>query len=366
MKQLRIAAIALFLCILLTLGVLTAALPQETYSPQENRYLTTFPAFSWAGLNDGTYQNDITDAMNDQFPLRSQSVAAATAIRKALGARDIGGVYLGKDGYYFEKKQNKDISQQQFQTNLRLIERYAAQGRQTSVMLVPDAGIVLQEYLPACAQMYDADALYQTAQEKLTVDRVDVLPALQKVGASAYYKTDHHWTSRGAYAALQVFLNQKNITSPDYEQAGFQTASSDFYGTLYSKVLDASAKPDTVDYLPTMQATVTLDGKAGELYQQAALQQKDQYQFFLGGNCGLTELNGGCKNGKTILLIKDSFANCFAPLLTPYYETVLMVDLRYYGGSVKTLVAERQVDETLFLFSLSSFAAEPTLSKILL
>ena len=366
MNKIRITAISLFLCALLTLGVLTAALPQETFSAQENRYLTTFPAFSWTALNDGTYQNDITDAMNDQFPLRSQAVTAATAIRKALGARDIGGVYLGKDGYYFEKKQDKDISLQQFQANLRLIERYAAQGNQTSVMLVPEAGIVLQEYLPACAQMYDADALYQLAQEGLTVDLVNVLPALQKIGASAYYKTDHHWTSRGCYAALQVFMNQKGIALPDYDQAGFKTVSSNFYGTLYSKVLDASAKPDDVDYLPAMQASVTLDGKAGELYKQAALQQKDQYQFFLGGNCGLTELSSGCQNGKTILLIKDSFANCFAPLLTPHYETVLMVDLRYYGGSVKTLAAERQVDETLFLFSLSSFAAEPTIGKILL
>lgn len=362
----RYAVAALFLGALLTLGVLTAALPQRDYSPQENRYLSRFPALSWSGILDGTVSAGITDAMSDQFPVRERIVSTATVFRRLLGARDVGGAYLGEEGHCFQQITESDIDRQRYERNLGYIRDYAEEGRAVSVLLVPDAGTVLPDLLPPYAPMYDADSLYAAAEELLGDRIIDVRAELTAAGADAYYKTDHHWTSYGAYTAFCKAMADSGEEMPAYADAGFVTVSEDFYGTLYSKTLDPDATPDAIALLPREDVTVTVDGQAGSLYVTQALERKDQYQVFQGGNYGLVTLEGRCRNGKTILVIKDSFANCYVPFLTDCYERVLMVDLRYYGGSVRALAEAEQVTETLFLFQLSSFANSQEFARIVL
>lgn len=362
MKKTRIALIALFLCLPLTLGVLTVALPERDFSDQENRTLATFPALSWRMLTDNAYQQEISDAMNDQFPLREQMVCAATVLRKCLGARDCNGVYFGSEHFYLQKITDDDLNAERYAKNLRYLSRLAATAPALRVMLVPDAGNTFPELLPAGARMYDADAMLRTARESLTVPVLDPRKALCTVGHAAYYKTDHHWTSRGAYAAMGL-LSDGLVP---YEQAGFSAVTDDFYGTLYSKALDPAAEPDTIECKNDPGLTVTFDGAPGVLYDRTALSRKDQYQVFFGGNHGLVTITGGCKNGRTMLVIKDSFANCAAPILAEQYETVLLVDPRYYAGSTRALLAQYAVTDTLLLMELSSFANATELSRILL
>lgn len=357
----RIAA-ALFVAVLVLGGVLTVALPQNTFSENENRYLQTTPEVSGEAILDGSFQSELDAYMNDQFPFRDMWTAIGSAVKKLTGRKDIGGAFLGKDGYYFEKVTDADIDRARFLRNLRLVDAFAAQhsGAAVTVMPVPSAGTILSDKLPAYAPLYDADALYTLAGQTLQHGTlVDLRPALTAAAAKqqVYYKTDHHWTTAGAAVAYTALT--------DRPAPPLDTVSDGFYGTLYSKTLDAAAVPDRVQVAPiadTVQATA--DGEPCAVYATEKLKEKDQYTVFFGGNHGLVTMTGGCQNGKTLLIVKDSFANCLAPMLTADYETVLMVDLRFYVESVSALMTEHGVSDVLFLYEMGSFAGDRNLTRL--
>lgn len=357
----RIAAV-LFTAVLVVGGVLTVALPDRTFSENENRFLQKTPSVSGEAILDGTFQEELDAYMNDQFPLRDMWTLIGSAFKKATGRKDIGGAYLGKDGYYFEKVTENDMDMARYRRNLRLVDEFAAQhpDQAVDVMLIPSAGTVLADKLPDFAPLYDADALYTQAAQTLKNSTLrDLRGALTEAAAAeqVYYKTDHHWTTAGAAVAYSALTGK--------EAPALTTVSEDFYGTLYSKTLDAAATPDSVQLAPiadTVQATA--DGKPCDVYVRENLQVKDQYTVFFGGNHGLVTMTGGCDNSKTLLVIKDSFANCLAPMLTADYETVLMVDLRFYVESVSALTAAYEVDDVLFLYEMSSFAGDRNLTRL--
>ena len=141
--------------------------------------------------------------------------------------------------------------------------------------------------------------------------------------------------------------------------------SEDFLGTTYSKTLDPSARPDSV-YIAPVAGTVkvTADGKDIDFYYNEAKNEKDKYKVFFGGNYGQTNITGGCDNGKTLLIIKDSFANSLAPFLTADFENIIMLDMRYYMGSARQLVTQEGVDEILFVAEMSGLSNDNNMVKL--
>lgn len=363
MKHTRAAILSIaFTAVLAVSGLLTLLLPSRSFSPNENRYLQTTPQITGAGLLKGSSQEEIAQYMNDQFPLRDLFTATGSAVKKWLGRRDIGGAYLGKDGWYFEKVTDADISLSRYTRNLNWISDFMAQypQLQASVMLVPSSGTVLPQKLPAFAQLYDAASLYTLAESALPAGTLlDLRQPLSKAAETApmYYRTDHHWTTAGAAVAYTAYTGKP--------APALTTVSDSFLGTLYSDTLDIAAVPDSValaEIAPTV--TALADGKEIAVYHTESLREKDQYRVFLGGNHGLVVLTGGCQNGKTLLMIKDSFANCLAPMLTADYETVVMLDLRYFDGRVSTVVEEYGADSLLVCFELDKFAGDSNLAKL--
>lgn len=364
MKKLRVAFIALFLVIIALPAVLVFAGEDKDFSDNENRMLQTAPKLSLDSVLDGSFQNKITGYISDQFPSRDTWTQLGTEIKKLLGFKDIGGAYLGEDGYYIEKITPESVSDENLRRNLQLVGDFTQANADipTTMLLVPATGTVMDDKLPANAQMYDAQEIYETAKSVLpNVSFPDLYTALSdaKTQQQVYYRTDHHWTWYGAHTAYKTLLpNGKYSASPEL-------FSDSFLGTTYSKTLDPDAKPDEV-YISAVSEnlSVTADGKQTELYYMAAANEKDKYKVFLGGNYGQTTISGGCDNGKTLLIIKDSFANSLVPFLTADYETIIMLDLRYYMGSTQQLISENGVDEILFVCEMSSFANDKNLVKL--
>ena len=175
-----------------------------------------------------------------------------------------------------------------------------------------------------------------------------------------YYHTDHHWTTMGAQAAYTLWAQATGHTARSYE---LTLATDSFRGTLYSKVLLPDSVYDSVYYAPEITVeSVVCDGKDGALYDLSALEQKDKYELFLGGNYGQCVITTGTENGKHLLLVKDSFANSFVPFLTGDYETITMIDLRYYRGSMAELAAE--VDDILVLTEVTNLAGSGDYFKL--
>ena len=355
----------LFLLALAAPAILIAATPDRDFSDNENRVLHTAPALTGERVLGGTFQSGLEEWLADQFPARDTLMAAGTTLKKAVGYRDVGGAYLGRDGWYPEMHTPESFDLEKYRRNLGYLAQIAAQANvPATALLIPCAASVMNDCLPTAAQSYDAHAAYAAAREALGGFTLPDLPTAFEAHRSEelYYRTDHHWTAAGARLAYDCLNGGKGAYRGTSE-----TFCEDFYGTTYSKTLDPAARPDTVEIFTVPDTLrVTADGEEIALYDREAAARKDKYTVFFGGNHGLVRITGGCENGKTLLVLKDSFANSFAPLLTADYETILLVDLRYYPGSVRTLIAGETIDELLLVYEMSNLASGDDFVKLLL
>jgi hypothetical protein len=345
--------------------LLILVLPERDFSPNENRYLTQAPALDGAGFLDHSLQPMLERWLEDQFPGRDGWMAAVTLVDKAAGQKEIGGAWLGKDGYYPEVHRPEDFDWTKYRRNLGYLRDLSAQAAvPTSALLVPSTAATLPELLPAGAEVYDPAEALDAARAILPEASVPDLSALLRADPKeqVYYRTDHHWTSAGMKRAYDSLPDSFGAYRGKAERF-----CTDFYGSTWSKTLDPTADPDEIWLFPVAETVAAqADGEAVPVYDLDAAARKDKYTVFLGGNHGLVSLTGGCQNGKTLLVLKDSFANCLAPLLTSDYETVLLVDLRYYPGSVRALLAQAEPDALLFVYEMSGLASGDDFVKLLL
>ena len=159
-------------------------------------------------------------------------------------------------------------------------------------------------------------------------------------------------------------MHRPGIAPGEYELG---RVSDSFYGTLYSRVLDSAAEPDAV-YAPVElpDATITYeDGTVSDTpYDQDKLKQKDQYTYFFGGNHGVVTIQTQAQNSGKLLVIKDSFANSFVPYLFGDYSEIIMLDLRYFGGSVEDVIAQNGITQILFLYEASNLLTDTGILRL--
>ena len=228
-----------------------------------------------------------------------------------------------------------------------------------TALIVPSPAGILRDMLPENAPYFNEDKAFGRLGDILGGTLLDSRETLSAVD-DPYYRTDHHWTTMGAQAAYTLWAQATGHTARSYD---LTLATDSFRGTLYSKVLLPDSVYDSVYYAPEITVeSVVCDGKDGALYDLSALEQKDKYELFLGGNYGQCAITTGTENGKHLLLVKDSFANSFVPFLTGDYETITMIDLRYYRGSMAELAAE--ADDILVLTEVTNLAGSGDYFKL--
>ena len=372
-------------------GICIFALPQQTYSAQENRYLTTRPQITADGIFSGEVQQDLTGAANDQFPGRDLWMRTATTSQYLLYHRELNGVYIGKDGYLFEKIVDSDLSEENYRKNIGFITALRENAdTEVSVMLVPTAGTVLSEQLPTRAVLYNPTPYEQLGDELCEADSVrwmtlrdDLVRTAHDSMRPVYFKTDHHWTTDGAYVGAAAYLQAHGITPAAQETYDVQVKSDRFYGTLYSKVAGLPGeKPDELELPMQLPQEIRIetsgapaDALSGNgihempqlsgIYDLSKLDSKDKYAVYFGGNYGsLTITNPSAQTDRKLLVFKDSYANSMVPYLIGSYAQITMIDLRYYNESVSALT-EQGWDEILVCYEMSNFIKDKNLFKIL-
>ena len=175
MNRNRIRFIVLFFAPLLILAVLTLLLPSRAFSPNENRPLAQMPVLSVSDIQSGNIQTGLSDYLSDQIPLRDFWIGANTALKKFSGRREINGIYLGDDHYYFQKFTDDSYSVTRMVSIFRMMDRFIQQqGIPATVMLVPSPGTVLSAKLPDNAPYYDADLVFDTADQLLSCPVIDL------------------------------------------------------------------------------------------------------------------------------------------------------------------------------------------------
>lgn len=370
MKKIRMIFIIIVFAALAVPGLLILIVPDKTYSENENRYLQTRPQFSVNKIFSGELQQELTDYFSDQFIKRDFWTAAATKVKKAAGYDDIGGVFLGKDHYYFEKIEDSDISAARYNQNLNFVKQFLQKHEDldSTVMLVPSPGTILSDKLPRGAMLYNSDGMYRQADTVLKGKGfIDIRPELKTAsGDYIYYRTDHHWTAEGAYIGYQQYCREKGLDAAAFDDFQAAAVTKEFYGTLYSKALDSAAIPDTIELPQNLpEVSVEYNGKQYDsVYDESKLAAKDKYAVFFGGNYGELVINTSAGTGKRLLVVKDSFANSMIPYLLEDYDQIIMVDMRYYRGSLSGDIQENKITDILVLYEMSNFAEDGNLYKL--
>ena len=386
MKRVRIIIIIVFIGFFVLISGASLIIKDREFSPNENRYLAETPELSWDNILSGKFQDGLEDYLRDQVCFRDGWITVKTGIQKACGDTDIGGAYVGKDGYDFEKITPEDVDEKQVDRNIKAVEDYFMMASETidkqklSFLLVPTSGFVMQEKLPKNARLFDqAKYIDQVQKAMKDYNFVDVRDTLMDHNDEyIYYKTDHHWTSAGACLAYDVWSERTGGEAETEDGLVKNVVSDKFRGSLYSKILDADSAYDEIwtyglqkdDAFGSKDCTVTIDEKQqlDSIYDDEMLQKKDKYAYFLSGNYGQVHIQNqkaaSKAKGKDILIIKDSFANSFVPFVTQDYENIYMVDLRYYNGDMKSYLQEHNITDVLVLYNISNFISDRNLHKL--
>lgn len=364
------ALLALFIFLLVGFSVLNLFWPKRDMSELENRKLAQIPAFSVKALLNGTWFGDLSEYVQDQVAFRDGLIDLESAFNNLVFAKtEEGGILLGKDGWMFTKLFDiSDSTQKQLDKNLQAVTSFASRhpGKVT-FLLAPSASVIYPEMLPAGAPMVDENALLDDifAQVSSAADVIDMRPVFtQQKEQYLYYKTDHHWTTQGAYLAYEQFCQLKGL-SP-FDTNAYQAESvPGFYGTHYSATRRWNVQPDTITYYPLDNPMTIFDIGAETEYTPRTTESmintekfgtRDKYAAFLDGNNGYSVIEGNGEGG--ILVVKDSYANCFVPFLTANYEKIGVVDLRNFSYGLDSTIESEGYDQILILYNFQTFIAD--------
>ncbi|PWL42715.1 MAG: hypothetical protein DBY42_03660 [Bacillota bacterium] len=343
---------------LMLLGYLM--LPKTLFSQREKRYLEAAPSFTWERLVSGAFAKDAEDYAADHMPGRDFFVGLNAYLGLALGQQGTKEIYRFSENYLVERPVKWD--QEAVERNKKALGVFA-QKADTPVdfALIPSAGYILRDLSRGNYMEYRDDQYIRQIYENLPpgVRSLDLIPALTDGGRENFYHTDHHWTSQGAYRAYAAYLAHKGRT-PLAPDAFTVRTSQGFYGSTYSRSALWLTPPDRLSiWDPGIQTTVWIadDGSTSQsMFYEERLQEADQYTVFLDGNHSLVRITNPQGTGK-LLLIRDSYGNCFAPFLAESYQEVVLVDLRYYKADLGQLL-EEGFDHILVLYSLSNYMTD--------
>ena len=372
-ETMQVLQTLLLAAVIIIFSVINLVTPAKEYSAQENRNLAQRPALNRSALKDGSYFSDMDTYYADQFFLRDKWVSLQAQLSMLLGRRELNGVYIGAEAYLLSKPETPAEGQADRLAGAVNAFAEAHPDLQTEVMLVPDAAVVLKDKLPQNAPVRDQMADIQEIEQKMdpSVKCIDAAAALlAHKDEPLYYHTDHHWTSLGARYVFEGTAAGLGISRPlnNYQH---YVVSDTFEGTLAARSGLHRTKDEIEVYTPEETDVEyyvyypDTDEKTTSLFNSEALNQKDQYTVFFGGNHPLVEIHTTADTDKSLLIFKDSYANSFVQFLYPYYENIIMIDPRYYYDNPESVLKSQKITDVLILYSADTVMTDTALADCL-
>ena len=373
----------LFFGFLLVMFIADCITPYRDYSELENTKFQPRPTLTVQDLTGRDPIQKINAFFTNYSTFFKQQIAGrdgwinlhAACEQLVFQKKDYGNMLLGKDGMEFARTYGLTAEEGTLlEKNVSAVENIGQRypGLITT-MVVPSAATIYPEKVPAGAPLLNENAMLDDIFARLgsSVSVLDVREALSAhTDEQLFYRTDHHWTTDGAYYAYEALCQQLGLTPFD-RSAHTAVLVDDFYGTSWAKCRQPFAKPDTITYYD-LDAPLTLYNATGNaqfqelkttgLYDLYKFNTYDKYSAFLHGNNGYSRIQG--KGEGSILVVKDSYANSLIPFLTENYATIDVVDFRGYRFGLDALIEQNNYDDVLVLYSFASFKSDPFLNRL--
>ncbi|MCM1364472.1 MAG: DHHW family protein [Faecalibacterium sp.] len=365
----------IFCLIIVAIPIVTFLLPDKQMSESENRMLAQKPEINPAALADGSFMNKFEKYLSDQFPFRDYVISAKTTIDRAIGKKEENGVYIGSDIRLFEKQTAYDDKHVKSITDS--INKFTKDYPQLKkgFILSPNSSCTLSQYLPGGVTEPDQKEQLKKIQSQLKDSNfswIDCASLFEKAEnrEELFYRTDHHWTTRAAYTAFTSLMKAWKINT-DKTKFNFYSVSDSFQGTLASSsgvrnitdeieicVPDGSKDSYVVSYESSGRKTATM-------FESEKLNQKNQYEVFLGGNYDKVIISTNAVTTNTLLIIKDSYANCMLPMFTPFFAKIVVIDPRYLSDNLSGIMKEYQFTHMVFIYNMNTFIGDTSISDVL-
>ena len=347
MKRREAVVITVLFALLLVLPlVITLASPKKSFLEFENKSVDSFSKIvKEKSVLSGEFGRAFEDWFSQNMVGRERLVKLKRRTDAVLGVFQTNGVIIGENELF---NIPKSVDEEVLANNILQINLFANKfsGNKTFI-LVPSAADVFPDSLPSLApKTKESEVVNRVYSSVKGVETLDVYKALHALSYNeAFYRTDHHWTSRGAAEVYKAWMGEREFE--------FETVSESFFGTIVSTSAEDMLEPDKIEKIKTgerFSLTTPIEHR-DSMYYDFYLDKKDKYSYFLGTNKPLVILESDVDTGRVLLVFKDSYAHTFAQCLADDFDKVILVDPRYINAPLSTLVDLSEVTDTLFLFS---------------
>ena len=372
LHTIRLFTFAIFAVVIIIADLFLLFSHNKTFSERENRVLTKAPVLTGSGLTSGKYMEQAESFISDQFFLRDGWITYKLEADKILGKKESNGIYLGSQGYLIEPV--PAVKEADLSRNLAAIREFALRHSDlnTVMTVVPNAVCVCSHLLPAGARTTDQTEILRTIKDTLSgsVAFADVTEVLKAHNTEyIYYKSDHHWTSLGARYTFEELCPLLGISAESTSFTDY-TVTNQFSGTLSSASGASYVKDEIHIYVPDPSVSYIVEYvgeslKSATIYNSAALETNSKYDVFLGGNHPLIKIRTAVPNRKSLLVIKDSYANALIQFLLPYYGNIYIMDPRYYSDDVDKLISTGEITDVLILYNVNTFVEDNSIAGVL-
>lgn len=347
--------------------LLLLILPKKTFSENENRTLKNWPQMTFETIRTGSFMKGLEEYLSDHFPLRDQFMTIRTRTERILGKKEVNGIYFAEKGYLIEAY-HTPVHTEKIITQYNKLKKAVNTDADIRLMLVPTAVTVYNALLPEKAP--DKGHISQTETirqiyEAVDIRGIDCLKALsekaEETEDSLYYRTDHHWTTLGAYQAYKAYCAEVGLQAFPESRYKKTAVTDQFRGTVYSKLNDTTIPGDKIviyedpeSRLKVMYPDTGLE--TNTLYAWEYLEKKDKYSMFLNNLHPEIDIeNAAAETDRELVLIKDSYANSIVPFLTGHFRKIHVFDTRYYKFGPSSYINEHpEVTDVLILYNMNT------------
>ncbi len=380
-KKSELITVIAFCLVIALLSVGFIIIPDREFSEQENRTLQQFPEFSADSFFSGGFGKSINVYFADQFPLRDTFVTLKSASELSQLKGENNGVLYSKSqlavkdfmafrSVVYPTVETDRIFFDSAEAQLQSVARLADKLEIPLLTVLPPRTIDIADSRFSYDRP-DGDRIFELMNGILKnagyIDTLSLLRPKYEQGEYVYYRTDHHWTTEGAYHVYREIMKQLGRENSIIPKESFEIEQiNGFSGTTAAKASFPIYDKDILEiwHLPDDDGyKITADGEDLDgFYSREYLETSDKYSVFLDGTHGVTEIKKVGEDRDTLLIAKDSFANCLIPFLAREFD---IVALNLATSSPISAYAEMySADAVLIVYNTENIITSGNLGKI--